>query len=327
MTSAAVRRAIDAAFTPRRTRPCVGLELELFPIDAATGAPVPVERTKSALGRLNGLVCFEPGGQVELSPACCPSVSELLGRTHAAWYRLESACEAAGILLVASGMHPTASAQAIGLQIRSSRYVEMQRHFDRVGAAGRSMMRATASLQVCIDWLPGAEVSQWNAAVAAAPVLAAMFGSGGDGTARTRVWTRVDPLRTSFDGRLHGEAPQEAYEQFAVRAPVIRVSPAPADPIGHHLSTLFPMVRPRGYLELRAMDAQPRHRVDEAVRTAAALLTDRDAVAGVLEVLGSEPDDTAERWRIAASTGLASSQLLSDVLRLRDIAASRRCVA
>ncbi|MFC4059207.1 ergothioneine biosynthesis glutamate--cysteine ligase EgtA [Planomonospora corallina] len=81
--------------------------------------------------------------------------------------------------------------------------------------------------------------------------------------------------------------------------------PTAAD-LDHHLSTLFPPIRPRGWFELRMIDAlpEPWWRVPPAV--AAALLDDPRAADACAEAVGPLPPDS---WAEAARTGLAGPAL------------------
>ena len=139
--------------------------------------------------------------------------------------------------------------------LHSPRYDAMERHFDSVGPAGRRMMRATASTQICLDWWPGRTgLEQWRVLLLAAPFLAAATARCTGPRSRLATWLEVDPSRTAFDDRLlRGDDPVAAYADFAAGATAF------ADGgVDEHLSTLFPPVRPRGrYLEVRFPDARP----------------------------------------------------------------------
>ncbi|MDQ1391884.1 MAG: glutamate--cysteine ligase [Acidimicrobiaceae bacterium] len=74
-----------------------------------------------------------------------------------------------------------------------------------------------------------------------------------------------------------------------------------ADDVAYHLTTLFPPVRPRGWLELRMIDALPDPWWRVPVAVAAALLDDADAVEAC------EP--VADRWWEAAEEGMADPPL------------------
>ena len=176
-------------------------------------------------------------------------------------------------------------------------------------------------------------------------------GGGGCGprSARQQVWSVMDPSRTGpVHGPIlggDGGSPSDPVEEWlryalAARVMMIRVTPGrflPVDrPVGsepltfaawmgrghelgwpalddfeYHLTTLFPPVRPRGWLELRMIDAlpDPWWRVAAAVTTA--LLDDPDAGAAALEAVSAPPGGTgvADHWRSAARHGLADPAL------------------
>lgn len=110
-------------------------------------------------------------------------------------------------------------------------------------------------------------------------------------------WTA--PPGLTFRGWLRGDAP-------ALRRPTL-------DDLDYHLSTLFPPVRPRGWLELRMVDAQDGDAWVVATALAATLLDDpvaADAAFAATEALcphGPLPPD--DIWRRAARTGPADPEL------------------
>ena len=289
-----VRRLFPDRTAPRSTR--VGIEHELLTRDTATGAPVAVDRIRTAT---TVRLAFEPGGQVELNQPCGPARSAA-GRLQRAVTALRAEVEPAGILLDELPVDHRPES-AVPLQLDSPRYLAMQAHFDTVGPAGRRMMRRTASTQVCLDWWPGrAGLEQWRVLLLAGPFLAARFARSTGPGSRLDTWLAVDPDRTGFDDRLlHGECPVAAYADFARRA-VAFTGPA------EHLSTLFPPVRPRGrYLEVRFLDVQPTDRVPEVVATLTELLYDDDVRRRVLATLEPEKPRLAGLWQAAALGELA----------------------
>ncbi|WP_165985995.1 ergothioneine biosynthesis glutamate--cysteine ligase EgtA [Streptomyces sp. YIM 98790] len=163
---------------------------------------------------------------------------------------------------------------------------------------------------------------------------------------RQEVWSRLDPGRTlpppwpgPASGGLPGD-PRAAWTRYALDAAVLCVQrPAPADwsapegltfrswlrrpppgwapprpaDLAYHLSTLFPPVRPRGWLELRMIDAQRGPDWAVAVALVSALLDDPaagDAAADATEPLtGGGPVPPAEVWARAARHGPADPEL------------------
>ncbi|HVW31194.1 MAG TPA: glutamate-cysteine ligase family protein [Acidimicrobiia bacterium] len=83
------------------------------------------------------------------------------------------------------------------------------------------------------------------------------------------------------------------------------------DDFEYHLTTLFPPVRPKGWLELRMLDALPDPWWRVAAAVATALLEDAAAGAAALEAVGPPPAGTgvADHWRSAARHGLAHPAL------------------
>jgi gamma-glutamylcysteine synthetase len=186
--------------------------------------------------------------------------------------------------------------------LHSPRYDAMERHFDTVGPAGRRMMRASASTQICLDWWPGAAgMEQWRVLLLAAPFLAAATARSTGTRSRLATWLEVDPSRTAFDGRLlRGGDPVAAYADFAAGAAVFVDGR-----VDEHLTTLFPPVRPRGrYLEVRFPDARPAADVAPLAAGLARLLYDDEVRRTALTTLTGEEARLAAHWAAAAAGSL-----------------------
>jgi glutamate--cysteine ligase len=310
MTSTILRNtgldeAVAGAFEPhpspgRR----VGLEIELIP-DVPTYELDLCGRTSARLGR--GVeVSVEPGGQLELSLGPRPSAAEAVRDALRAIDRARCLAAIEGVKLQLVGVNPGLDWFDVPLRTATPRYLAMQELFDGCGHDGRRMMRITASLQICVDLLPGAAgIDQWVVASLMGPSLAVAFGnsprSAPAGSSRTAIWRGVDLRRTGYDGR-HFDAsdPVGAYAAFAAAAEPLPIEQA-LDP-GYHLSTLFPPVRPRGgYLELRFLDAQPVDRIEDVVRTVTAVMYDPIARNEAHELLAPVADDLDSAWAEAAS--------------------------
>jgi glutamate--cysteine ligase len=169
---------------------------------------------------------------------------------------------------------------------------------------------------------------------------------------RQAVWAALDPARCCAPrGALDGSVdPRTGWTAYALDAPVLCVRrpggpwtiprgaltfrewtrgggpaagvdrPPTLDDLEYHLSTLFPPVRPRGYLELRMIDAQPGPDGWVVPLAVAAALFDDPAAAETayravkpLADSGDPPGaGTAPRdglWRRAARLGLADPEL------------------
>ncbi|GAA2802595.1 hypothetical protein GCM10010522_20410 [Kribbella solani] len=262
----------------------VAIEQE-YVVAGADGGVVPIGTVRRAAADALAAryISFEPGGQLELS---LPPSAEPVRDLRALAADLRSRLAAYGITLHET---PVDRRPDVPLQLTSPRYVAMQQHLDRIGPAGRRMMRRTASTQVCLDWWPGPDgIEQWRVLNLAGPLLAARFTRDRE---RLAIWLAVDPARTGFDDRLlRGTDPVAPYAAFAAGAEVF-VEGGPAE----HVSTLFPPVRPRGrYLEVRFLDAQPPEALDEVVGALERLMYDDAHRRNVLRSL--ETASLRESW-------------------------------
>jgi glutamate--cysteine ligase len=292
-----VRRLFPPARGRSTTR--VGVELELLTRDAHDGSVVAIDRVRDAVrgAPYASAVSFEPGGQVELSLPCSPTPAALESTVRGALGALRRDCAARGVLLEAAPVDRRPAGE-VPLQLSTPRYLGMQAHFDRIGPAGRRMMRQTAATQVCLDWWPGmAGLEQWRVLQLAGPFLAAALNRSMGPRSRLATWLWADPDRTAFDDRLLlGQDPVAAYAAFA-RCAALIVEPA------EHLSTLFPPVRPRGrYLEIRFLDAQPDDQAARIAEQLAGLLYDDERRRRALTLLAPEQHRLADHWRTAALT-------------------------
>ncbi len=305
-----LEEAVEAQFAgaPDGSRR-VGLERELIPYrHSDLTAPVPVSDLRQALAGVPD-VGFEPGGQVELHPGPSDTAADAVAVLQERERAARAALATVGIHLAAVGLDPWRSPQRLGLQLGDHRYLDMDRHFDQIGPAGRRFMRQTAGLQICVDLRPGIEgVVQWRAANLISPVLAAVFANSrvcegrrlATDSGRTAVCLVTDPARMAF-GRL-GRSPSQVgeYLRYASSVPPLSSRFIGVDA---HLSTLFPAVRPRGhYIEVRALDAVPGHELGPAVALTTALLAAPGAADEVVAAL--DGIDVPGLWALAAGPGL-----------------------
>lgn len=293
-----------------------------------------------------GRLVFEPGGQLELSTEPRPTAAAVLEDAERVLGPLVAAAAAEGIRLEARGLDPWHGEDEVGLQLATPRYRLMDLHFGRLGGQGRRMMRLTAGMQVNLDFGdPRQAKRRWRAANLLAPVGGAVFANSPcrlpDGSAvrsgRAVAWEGTDPSRTGFpiaDGPGPLAAPWEAYLRFAMGAEVMMrlgagglpVSPGgrfrfgewcsgarPPPPTAQewrvHLTTLFPQVRPRGWLELRWLDVPRPEWWGVPLTLLPALLYDDGALAETLEILEPLAERRADLMRRAARKGLRDGAL------------------
>ena len=330
------------SFAP--SAPCrVGVELEWLTVaDGDDEARVDPAVLRRALGPAlpgGSAVTFEPGGQLELSSLPFLSVEEACAATGADLAFARAAAARAGVRLVGLGSDPRRPPERV---VETPRYRAMEEYFDAGGPAGRRMMCNTAAVQVNVGFGPStADVErQWRVASAVGATLAASFANSplvdgrpsGFRSARLATWWAMDHTRTRpVGGPASGPDAWAAYVLDA-RVMLVRAenggfevppSPAPTfrewltvghprgwptlDDLDYHQSTLFPPVRPKGWLELRMVDALPDAWWQVPVAVAASLLLDPAA--------GEEAERAASRagvtgaWLDAARLGLAAPAL------------------
>lgn len=213
------------------------------------------------------------------------------------------------------------------------------------------MMYSTAGLQICLDaGEPDQVADRWAAAHAVGPALLAAFASAarhagrrtGWASARMAAWLAIDPTRTRpvWSPARAGDDPTDTWISYVLAAPLLCLrrhhadwaappgvtfanwldgalpQPPTTDDLDYHVSTLFPPVRPRGYLELRYLDAQP----DRDWRLPLAVLTALFSDPGTVRETYTIAVPVADRWSAAARHGLADPALAAVAAALLDLA-------
>jgi glutamate--cysteine ligase len=284
-----------------------------------------------------GAICltFEPGGQIELVSPPRSALVDALEDIAKLELLLDRVLVWHGMHRVNLGINPWQEATDIPLQIPLPRYRSMQNYFSQIGSEGLRMMRVCCALQVNVDTgVPDQVGRRWEAANLMAPIITGMFANsplaGGRWTGwkstRARVWRGVDRSRT---GSVLGLDGPSGYLNFALNAGLMLRRTATGYAVGvpnvrfrdwleqadggaptlddwrYHLTTLFPHVRPRGFLELRCIDTPPVRWRAVPVAVAAALLVDDiacDETIALLRPYGAQFD---ELGLASARNGLA----------------------
>jgi glutamate--cysteine ligase len=213
------------------------------------------------------------------------------------------------------------------------------------------MMTATAALQVNLD--AGAEAG-WPARLGLirdlGPVLVAVSAcspylagrASGWHSMRQEAWHGIDHSRSN---PVPGRDPGQAWAAYALSAPVMLVrdgelseavtrrvpfsawlrGEAPIsrrptlDDLDYHLTTLFPPIRPRGYIEIRCLDAVPDRWWPALAALTVTLIDDPVAADRAAELCAP----VRGRWVAAARDGLADPALYRAALGCAEVAAER----
>jgi glutamate--cysteine ligase len=298
-------------------------------------------------------ITVEPGGAVELSgPPMDDPVAAIAAMT-ADRAVLRSAFAQAGLGLVLLGADPLRPAKRVN---PGDRYRAMEQFFtaSQTGDAGAAMMTSTASVQVNLDAGPqdgwAARVRLAHAlgptmiAIAAnSPLLGGQF--TGWRSTRQRVWSQLDSARCGPILGVNGDDPASDWARYALKAPVMLVHNPDATPVTdwvpfadwadgrvllggrrpthadleYHLTTLFPPVRPRRWLEIRYLDSLPEAVWPAVVFTLVTLLDDPVAA----DIAAEATEAVATAWDRAAQIGLGDRRLHEAATRCVQTAAER----
>jgi glutamate--cysteine ligase len=272
-----------------------------------------------------GVISYEPGGQVELSAPALGSIGALLASLRGAVLPLREFFRGEGVDLLSVGIEPNGSVADLPLQLPGRRYVRLTAFMEAMGTGGTRMMRQTAAFQTSLDW-GRRPLDTWRLLNAAAPCVVAIFASSpvhlgrptGDRSFRARVWRELDGGRT---GLFPCKDPVAEYLAFALRAPAILLGDGDAWPAfaewnarglatlddwHTHLTTLFPEIRPKGFVEVRSPDAVAPEWYAAPLVLLAGMAYEPRAARAAADLLGAP---SADRLVRAGREGLADAEI------------------
>jgi glutamate--cysteine ligase len=296
--------------------PGIGLELEWF-VTRDGVAVTDLEAIRAAVAGPGALpyrsrITFEPGGQIEISaPPSDSGPTAVRGAERDALTVMARLADA-GMRAIAIGLDAGATRPRV---IDEPRYRAMAQYFAQRGTAGARMMCATASMQINVGFTDDVD-RQWELAHDLAPILGAIFAHSpllcgrpsGWQSSRLAVWAALDPARTS-PVAARADARND-WTRYALDAPIMLVNTADdclvppttltlrdwvgeghavghptVDDVVYHLTTLFPPIRPRGWLELRVLDALPHPWWQVAAAIAITALTDPELGTALVPIV------------------------------------------
>lgn len=263
-----------------------------------------------------GAISIEPGGQFELSGAPLENLHQTCRETNCHLAQVRQVAEPLGIGFLGLGMTPTWRRDEIPVMPKS-RYQIMTRYMPKVGTLGLDMMYRTSTIQVNLDFASEADMRRkMRVGLALQPVATAIFANSpftdgqpnGFRSFRGEIWKDTDNDRSGGLACAFDEGfGFESYVDWALDVPMYFVKrgdayhdvtgttfrafmngalrgvvPDPEPNIGdwnNHLSTLFPDVRLKKYLEMRGADGGPWRRICALPALWVGLLYD----AGVLD--------------------------------------------
>ena len=308
-----------------------------------------------------GAISLEPGGQFELSGAPLDdahSTAEELDR-HLAVCRVVG--EPLGIGYLTLGMSPKWPLAETPVMPKH-RYAIMARYMPKVGTRGLDMMFRTATVQANLDFMSERDmVAKMRVGLALQPVITALFANSPftDGklngllSARSEIWRHTDPARTGMLAfAFEPGMGFERYVDYALDVPLYflkrgdhyrdvagasfrdllagRLRQAPGERAtiadwANHLSSIFPEVRLKRYLEMRGADVGPPERIVALSALMAGLYYDPEALRSAEALIeGWSAEDRQKLRDDAPLLGLGAEASGRD---LRSVAADMLTIA
>jgi glutamate--cysteine ligase len=243
-----------------------------------------------ALGGEDGTVSLEPAGQLELSGAPLQNLHQTCAETGRHLKQVKEVGAELGLGFLGLGMWPDKTRAELPIMPKG-RYEIMLRHMPRVGSMGLDMMLRTCTIQTNLDYASEADmVKKFRVSLALQPLGTALFANSpftegqpnGYRSYRSHIWTDTDPARTGMlpfvfedgfgyeryadyaldvpmyfvyrDGKYIDAAGQNFRDFLAGKLPALPGETPLLSDWNDHLSTAFPEVRLKSFLEMRGSD-------------------------------------------------------------------------
>ena len=317
--------------------------------------PVLEGDTVIALSGADGSVSLEPAGQFELSGAPLENLHQTCAETGRHLAQVKAVGEKLGLGFLGLGMWPD-KARADLPRMPKGRYAIMLNHMPRVGTMGLDMMLRTCTIQVNLDYASEADmVKKFRVGLALQPLATALFANSpftegkpnGFLSYRSHIWSDTDPHRTGMLPFVFEDGfGYERYAEYALDVPMyfvyrdgryidaaglsfrdflkgeLSVLPGERptlDDWNDHLSTAFPEVRLKTFLEMRGADGGPWDKICALPALWVGLLYDQGALDAAWDLVKGWSMDEREALRSSVPK-LALDAPLPGGGTLRDIA-------
>lgn len=286
------------------------------------------------------MVGFEPGGQLELSAPPVKTIFEVEKHLQNFFEHLRTfRCECQEVHWLSVGIHPVSRLDEIGW-IPKTRYKILSDFASTRGKLSHHMMKRTATNQMNFDYTSEADAMEMmRVAFSITSIASALFANSsfsegkpsGFLSERLNIWMHTTPERS---GLLVGFAREgktfQNFLDYVLDVPMIFVVrdskwiPMNGLPFRHfikngyeglsatlsdfelHLSTLFPEVRFKQYMEIRGMDAQRSHDIPGVAAFWKGILYDQKAREESWKLTGSFTSE--ERLRLHADVSTEGLQ-------------------
>ncbi len=257
-------------------------------------------------------ISLEPGGQFELSGAPLSTIHQTCAEVHQHLAQVREVADPLGIGMLGMGFQPKWQRQDIA-RMPKQRYDIMARYMPKKGNLGLDMMLRTCTIQVNLDFASESDmVQKFRLGLALQPIATALFANSpftdgmpnGFTSYRSHIWTDTDPDRCGIlpfvfepgmgferyvdyaldvpmyfiyrDGRYIDASGQSFRDFLDGRLPALPGEVPTINDWSDHLTTLFPEVRLKRFLEMRGADGGPWRQLCALPALWVGLIYDRD---------------------------------------------------
>ena len=278
-------------------------------------------------------ISLEPGGQFELSGAPLLTIHDICNETGQHLMEVKQVADQLNLGFLGAGFDPLWTRADVPVMPKG-RYDIMRSYMPKKGNLGLDMMLRTCTIQANLDYESEADmVLKFRTSLALQPIGTALFACSpftegkpnGFLSARANVWTDTDPDRTGMiDFVFQDGFGYERYADYALDTPMYFVKrdgkyldasglsfrdfmagkllilpgeyPTMAD-WNDHLTTLFPEVRLKSYLEMRGSDGGPWSRICALPALWTGIFYDAPSLAAAWDLCKDWDIDDHERLR------------------------------
>jgi glutamate--cysteine ligase len=288
-----------------------------------------------ALSGADGNVSLEPAGQLELSGAPLQNLHQTCAETGRHLKQVKEIGAELGLGFLGLGMWPDKTRAELPIMPKG-RYAIMLDHMPKVGSLGLDMMLRTCTIQVNLDYASEADmVQKFRTSLALQPVATALFASSpftekkpnGFESFRSHIWTDTDAARTGMlpfvfedgfgydryvdymldvpmyfvfrDGKYINAAGQSFRDFLKGELPALPGEKPRLSDWNDHLSTAFPEVRLKSFLEMRGADGGPWNRICALPALWVGLLYDQGALDSAYDLIKTWSIEDQQRLRDA----------------------------
>jgi len=288
-----------------------------------------------AMSGSDGTVSLEPAGQLELSGAPLENLHQTCAETGRHLKQVKAIGDKTGKGFLGLGLWPDKTRAELPIMPKG-RYDIMLRHMPRVGSMGLDMMLRTCTIQVNLDYSSEADMAhKFRTSLALQPLATALFANSpflegkpnGFLSYRSHIWSDTDPHRTGMLPFVFDDSfGYELYVDYMLNVPMyfvyrdgkyidasgldfkdflagnLSVLPGEKPMVSDwedHMSTAFPEVRLKSFLEMRGADGGPWNRICALPAFWVGLLYDQGALDAAWDEVKNWSMEEREALRLA----------------------------